>query len=180
MDGAKDAVDGVVGVDNADDDGVKNAIGGVAGVDDAGVGRREGGGRRRRRRGGRGRWTTRPAAAWRTRAAGSVEVEGRCCSSLSLWSLKGLVDREDTEKGAHRHQNWILQITTGLCPILLGRASKAKIFKIHHLGTCGNRAFLVFFPTISLFAVIVQPQAIFPMFHVCMLSLTMFFSTNFT
>ena len=71
--------------------------GGVGGVEDAGVGRVEDAG---------------DGVGWDA-SGGGVEDGGgwkRAAAPLChCGHVKGLVDGEDTEKGVHRHQNWMVQ-----------------------------------------------------------------------
>ena len=81
--------DGVDGVKDVGDNGAADAEGhggvedgGVGGVEDAGDG----------------------VVKWRMRAAGRVEDEGAAASLRHCGDVKGLVDGEDTRKGARRHK----------------------------------------------------------------------------
>ena len=89
--------DGVGGVKDAGDDRVADTEG-DSGVEDAGVGGVEDAGD--------------GVVKWRTRAAGSVEDEGRCTAPLChCGDVKGMVDVEDTGKGAHRRKPQLQDIT---------------------------------------------------------------------
>ena len=80
---------GVDGVKDVGDDGAADAEG-DGGVEDAGVGGVED--------------ACDGVVQWRTRAAGRVEDEGRCCSSPALWGCQGVGGWVGHKKGGAQTQ----------------------------------------------------------------------------